>query len=361
MAGASSSQLVAKDVWAALLENGAEETSPPDHPGGSKRPRAATISSMGSDLLPNPVTLANDFSSLELSQLMQSQRMSIGSLADVPMPALAVNAGADVLGSAAEISQPLPENLPVMTASETAMKMTQSDIDRASGSSLDALLQAASMVAPAPVAGSAEAGSTDSGLVSASTWAALATSLAGDGSRVRVVEGMTAAVPVPLPAESTDTVKRVLHACRNCVRAKTACDDLRPCSRCARLGVPCDDTMEKRALKRACSSCKRSKVKCDIDDVLPKACTRCTRLGTGDTCTPHEPHKRPKKSNAHDDEAALPQGQGSTCGRSSVDVSEPGAGLGSNAMNATTEAFGSNGQGMDWLADQIFESRSQAS
>ena len=55
-----------------------------------------------------------------------------------------------------------------------------------------------------------------------------------------------------------------LHACKNCQRAKTACNDTRPCTRCVRLQLSCDGDM--RTVKRACASCKRSKVKCDLDD-----------------------------------------------------------------------------------------------
>ena len=124
-----------------------------------------------------------------------------------------------------------------------------------------------------------------------------------------------------------------LHACKNCQRAKTACNDQRPCARCVRLGVPCDGDM--RAVKRApthslsnarppqpptpwlhslasprprphphvrvplvrvagaCAACKRSKVKCDLDDRHPDPCSRCTRLGL--CCTPHVPNKKTKK------------------------------------------------------------------
>jgi len=79
-----------------------------------------------------------------------------------------------------------------------------------------------------------------------------------------------------------------LHACKNCQRAKTACNDQRPCARCIRLGVPCDGDM--RAVKRACAACKKSKVKCDLDDRHPNPCTRCSRLAA--VCTPHVPNKK---------------------------------------------------------------------
>ena len=94
-----------------------------------------------------------------------------------------------------------------------------------------------------------------------------------------------------------DSALRQLHACKNCQRAKTACNDQRPCARCVRLGVPCDGNL--RAVKRACSACKRSKVKCDLDDLYPKPCSRCARLGS--ECTPHVPNKKSKKSSAKDE------------------------------------------------------------
>ena len=87
-----------------------------------------------------------------------------------------------------------------------------------------------------------------------------------------------------------------LHACKNCQRAKTACDHQRPCARCVRLGVPCDPTTNARVVKRACSACKRSKVKCDFDECYPNPCSRCTRLGMGHDCTPHVPNKKSKKA-----------------------------------------------------------------
>ena len=58
--------------------------------------------------------------------------------------------------------------------------------------------------------------------------------------------------------EASDAGAAKLHACKNCQRSKTACNDERPCARCVRLGVPCDG--EARAVKRACAACKRSKV-----------------------------------------------------------------------------------------------------
>lgn len=90
--------------------------------------------------------------------------------------------------------------------------------------------------------------------------------------------------------EAGDDGTPKLHACKNCQRAKTACNDQRPCARCVRLGIPCDGDM--RAVKRACAACKRSKVKCDLDDKHPNPCTRCTRLGC--ECTPHVPNKKKK-------------------------------------------------------------------
>jgi hypothetical protein len=79
-----------------------------------------------------------------------------------------------------------------------------------------------------------------------------------------------------------------LHACKNCQRAKTACNDQRPCARCVRLGAACDGDM--RAVKRACAACKKSKVKCDLDDRHPDPCTRCARLCA--PCIPHVPNKK---------------------------------------------------------------------
>ena len=80
-----------------------------------------------------------------------------------------------------------------------------------------------------------------------------------------------------------------LHACRRCQRAKTACNNGRPCSRCIRLAVPCDGEM--RAVKRACVTCRRSKVKCDLDDVpAGSACSRCFHLGFD--CLPHVPTRK---------------------------------------------------------------------
>ena len=101
----------------------------------------------------------------------------------------------------------------------------------------------------------------------------------------------------PSEAGGDDDPLRQLHACKNCQRAKTACNDQRPCARCVRLGVPCDGNM--RAVKRACVACKRSKVKCDLDECHPNACSRCTRLGS--ECTPHVPNKKSKKSKDDDD------------------------------------------------------------
>ena len=114
-----------------------------------------------------------------------------------------------------------------------------------------------------------------------------------------------------------------LHACKRCQRAKTACNNARPCARCVRLNVPCDDSL--RAVKRACVTCRRSKVlfaatphpylpppihiprgdtwrmrpplgdtwqvKCDLDDRYPNPCTRCTHLHFD--CQPHVPNATP--------------------------------------------------------------------
>ena len=87
--------------------------------------------------------------------------------------------------------------------------------------------------------------------------------------------------------DSTDGAPK-LHACKNCQRAKTACNDQRPCTRCVRLGAACDGDM--RAVKRACAACKKSKVKCDLDDRHPDPCTRCARLSA--PCIPHVPNKK---------------------------------------------------------------------
>ena len=142
--------------------------------------------------------------------------------------------------------------------------------------------------------------------------------------------------------EASDAGAAKLHACKNCQRSKTACNDERPCARaCA---SACDG--EARAVKRACAACKRSKVnqasmsarrtralnlppsaralnlppsacspspaplalnlsrpasqvKCDLDDHYPAPCSRCARLGV--TCTPHVPHKKSKRSSSLDD------------------------------------------------------------
>ena len=78
-----------------------------------------------------------------------------------------------------------------------------------------------------------------------------------------------------------------LHACAACKRAKTACNNQRPCGRCTRLGVPCSG--DAKAVKHACAACKRSKIRCDIDECHPHPCSRCARLGR--ECTPLVPSK----------------------------------------------------------------------
>ncbi|KAL1499027.1 hypothetical protein AB1Y20_013543 [Prymnesium parvum] len=97
----------------------------------------------------------------------------------------------------------------------------------------------------------------------------------------------------------SDSKNPKLHACKNCQRAKTACNDTRPCARCVRLGLSCDG--DTKAVKRACASCKRSKVKCDLDDRQP--CSRCTRLAI--ECTPHVPNKKKRVGGKDDDDDSL--------------------------------------------------------
>ena len=89
-----------------------------------------------------------------------------------------------------------------------------------------------------------------------------------------------------LPSSRGD-YRPVLHACKNCQKARTACTDQRPCLRCTRLGLQCEG--EAKPVRRACDHCKRAKTKCDLNDAMP--CARCVRLGL--ECTASGNFKKP--------------------------------------------------------------------
>jgi hypothetical protein len=75
-----------------------------------------------------------------------------------------------------------------------------------------------------------------------------------------------------------------LHACLHCRASKTACTDVRPCTRCCRLGLDCSSDRD-QPRKRACKSCHAAKVACGTD-FTDGACNRCRRLGHA--CVPRD-------------------------------------------------------------------------
>eukprot|EP01083_Nonionella_stella_P035707 97376_1 len=86
-------------------------------------------------------------------------------------------------------------------------------------------------------------------------------------------------------------------ACASCFKAKTGCDNNRPCGRCCRLGI--ENCRDRRApfakTAVACTRCHRAKSGCES----ARPCARCVRLGYEDDCRDraHKKPGRPKKEN----------------------------------------------------------------